>query len=136
MTRPADWTTQLSAYLEAARVKPFSWGAHDCVSFCADWARLMTGHDAYARWRGQYSNKAGAARKIAEAGANDMIEAGDILFGRECRVPRNVMIQRGDIALAEGAFGIVTGQYALFLTEGLGLAPRARASFQAAWSVS
>lgn len=133
MTRPAIWTAMLAGYLEEARQTPFAWGRHDCVSFAAGWFCLMTGRDTYAPWRGRYSTRFGAARHIYEAGARDMIAAGTILFGAS--VKEKVLINRGDIVLAQNAFGIVTGPGAVFLKEGGGLAELKRGQFVMGWAV-
>lgn len=131
MTRPSNWPAMLSGYLEEARETPFAWGSHDCVSFAASWFRLMTGADTYAPWRGRYSTRFGAARRIYEAGARDMIAAGAILFGAPLK--SKLLINRGDIVLARDAFGIVTGPGAVFLRDGGGLVEIKRAEFSMSW---
>lgn len=128
--RPPNWPALLNAYLDSARDMPFAWGTHDCVTFACGWHALMTGRDAYAPWRGRYKSRVGAARRIKEAGGEDMRGAGKILFGAVSRE-----INRGDIAMAQDAFGIVTGTHGVFLLAGGGIASLARDKFQVAWSV-
>jgi hypothetical protein len=38
--RRSDWTLLLEVYIDRHRTTPFAWGAHDCVSFAAQWVEL------------------------------------------------------------------------------------------------
>lgn len=133
MTRPANWTAMLAGYLDEAAETPFAWGRHDCVTFACGWFRLMTGRDTYAEWRGRYTTRFGAWRRIVEAGCKSMPDAGRILFGKPVR--NKPLINRGDIVLALDAFGIVTGPGAVFLKDGGGLVKAPRSKIDMGWAV-
>jgi hypothetical protein len=53
MKRYEDWPQRLVAAIEAARGRPFSWGAMDCCLFAADVVLAMTGVDYAAGFRGR-----------------------------------------------------------------------------------
>lgn len=125
----------LEEYLSTARQKPFEWGRHDCVMFAANWVRLATMRDPAARWRGRYATRMEAARRIKEAGADTMLAAGDILFGAARLLQRPIDARRGDVALHDGAFGIVTGASAVFLQPTVGLAAVAVRGTQRVWTL-
>lgn len=131
--RPANWQAVLAAHIEQARRIPFQWGVHDCVTFSCQWFTLMTGRDVFAPWRGRYDSRQSAGRRIVEAGCDTMAAAGRTLFGS----PRDpgAVAARGDIVLAREAFGIVTGQRAMFLVEPQGLEPIGRDAFDMIWVV-
>jgi hypothetical protein len=123
----------LAGYLDEARASRFAWGSTDCVTFAAEWFRLITGRDVYAQWRGTYSTAFGAGRQILKAGAHDLAEAGDILFGDPLKTKG--LINRGDIALARNAFGIVTGAGAVYLNQEGGLIEVKRPEITMGWAV-
>lgn len=125
----------LETYLSEAREKPFCWGKNDCVLFAAGWVWFVTGKDPARRWRGRYATKMEAARRIKEAGADDMIAAGDILFGASRALDRVSHARRGDVALSNGAFGVVTGASAVFLKPTVGLSSVALRDCQRVWAL-
>lgn len=47
--RSNDWTIKLSDAVHTARLLPFIWGVHDCVTFVAHCVDAMTGSDHVAR---------------------------------------------------------------------------------------
>lgn len=62
--RLPDWQARLTAYLEAARGRPFSWGCVDCCLFACDGVAAMTGTDPAAELRGRYSGPVSAIREL------------------------------------------------------------------------
>lgn len=63
-----NWPTLLAKEIEAARVRPFSFGEADCALWAADVVLAITGSDPAARWRGAYDSEFGALRLIAQHG--------------------------------------------------------------------
>src|SRR4051812_23750010 len=61
-----DWRTRLSQHIEAERLRPFSWGEHDCCLWVGDCIRAMTGEDPAAEYRGTYDSAVGAIRRMRE----------------------------------------------------------------------
>ena len=51
---------RLTAFVRASMRREFVWGEFDCILFCTDWVRIVTGVDPAARWRGSYDSEAGA----------------------------------------------------------------------------
>jgi hypothetical protein len=67
---------KLPQFLSEALRRPFRRGDHDCMTFAADWAVVVTGQDPAASWRGAYSDAAGAARILEQhGGARAMVGA-------------------------------------------------------------
>lgn len=96
--RVDNWTARLNAAIEAARGRPFSWGAHDCALFAADVVMMLTGIDYGAAFRGRYASARGAATVIAQAGGLEAIAT------RALGDPVDpVLAQRGDVALIKAA---------------------------------
>jgi len=98
--RIRDWSTALHDTIKAAFERPFSWGDFDCCLFAADCAVAVCGTDPAALYRGQYANEA-AAKRLLKQNHGSLEAAWDACFAR---VPP-AYIQRGDIALYEGAGG-------------------------------
>ena len=59
----------MTAFIRAAMRREFIWGEFDCILFCTDWVRIVTGIDPAARWRGGYHNEADARDIIAAFGS-------------------------------------------------------------------
>lgn len=132
VTRPADWDVRLWAYIDAAQAQPFAWGTHDCATWVAGWGREVTGEDHAAAWRGRYDTEVGAVRMIRRAGYRDMAQWVSEICGDP--LAHRLMAQRGDVALVEGALGIVTGgQVALLGPQGLAFRPLTDAAL--AWRI-
>lgn len=51
---------KLMPFLDRAAKRPFVWGQSDCMLEVADWLDHACGLDAASRWRGTYSDEAGA----------------------------------------------------------------------------
>ena len=61
-------TTLLAQFLTAAGGAGFRWGKRDCMLFVADWAKVLTGEDPGADWRGVCATEAEAMAVVDEAG--------------------------------------------------------------------
>jgi len=60
---------ELNAYFKAARERClFQWGIRDCCLEPANWVQFATGTDPAERFRGAYSDRAGAEAFLKEAG--------------------------------------------------------------------
>jgi len=73
ISRCSDWPERLNAVIEAARHRPFAWGAHDCALFAADAIRAMTGIDPAHDWRGRYHGMRAAVRLKRRSGCTDWL---------------------------------------------------------------
>lgn len=109
--RTGDWEQALAAYFAACERKPYAWGEHDCVLFAAGAVLAVTGEDPAAAIRGRYRSKAGAARLLRELGAGTLEATLDSLFPER----PVAFARRGDLALHDGAIGVVSGRFALFV---------------------
>jgi len=112
--RREDWPEVLHAEIEAARDKPFVWGACDCCLWAADVVKALTGMDYAAEFRGRYSTARGAVRALKRYGKGTLDATMDALL------PRRPFPMRGDVVMA-----IVDGQQAL------GICVDVRAAFKA-----
>lgn len=130
--RRADWEPALAAYVSATERDPHAYGVHDCALDAADAVRAMTGIDYAAEFRGRYRSAAGAVRALRDRGRGSLEATLDAKF-------QPVAIgfaRRGDLALHEGAIGIVMGPFALFLVEGAAERVRVpRGLWEKAWAV-
>jgi len=131
--RRFDWPERLAAAVEAARGAPFEWGRHDCATWVCDTvADLTRVASAAEAWRGRYSTAKGSLKVLRRLGWSDLGEMGDALFG--ARVTP-LAAQRGDVAMAGDALGLVVGQSVAVLGEdGLVMVPLQDAV--AAWRVA
>lgn len=140
--RHKDWENRLNAYIGEARDRPFEWGQHDCILFACSAVEVMTGIDHALSYRGQYSDKRGAARMLAELGEGTLLRTIDSCFERKA-VSHAV---RGDLVWFEGSAGVCLGNMAAFvgeehLVEKAGVAAREglitipRRCWEKAWSV-
>lgn len=107
MKRRPDWPERLIEFIEARRVRAFSWGKNDCAMFAADAVHSMTDVDIAKPWRG-YSDERGAIERIKEVGGlRQWIEVSGLT-----EKPKG-FAQRGDVVLAilEGrdTVGVVMG---------------------------
>jgi hypothetical protein len=134
MKRYEDWPQRLVAAIEAARGRPFAWGAMDCCLFAADVVLAMTGVDYAAGFRGRYDSRAGA---VALLGARGGLEAvATSALGEP--LPTTLMAQRGDVVMVrspEGpALGVCEGVMAWFAGPD-GVVPRPMREAVKAWRV-
>jgi cell wall-associated NlpC family hydrolase len=119
VNRREDWPERLAAFIEAARARPFSWGANDCMLFAADAIAAMTDVDLAAGFRGAYADEAGANAVLAPyGGIAGLLTA---ILGPPLDTP--ALAQRGDVVIFPGESGdtaaVVTGSAAaVFLMPG------------------
>lgn len=66
------WDSRLHTAIEAAKAKPFQWGAHDCALFAADCVLATTGTDMAEGLRGTYDNLQGAAAAMKRIVKQDL----------------------------------------------------------------
>lgn len=113
--RPQGWESVLAAHIANARSRPFVWGEHDCVLWCADWVRKVTDRDPAADCRGQYSSEADARLALNALGCSTPAELAD----RHLPQIPVAHAKRGDVVLhpVTGGLGICDGVHAYFLTE-------------------
>lgn len=104
MTRVENWPELLDRYIDSRRDMPFEWGANDCCSFAAEWVRIATGRDVYAKWRGRYRGWIGALRFLIVSGSIINIPESVGLP----RIPARA-VHRGDLAGVPTKKGIALG---------------------------
>ena len=135
MARIDNWERHLAEAIDVARVKPFAWGLHDCVTFAFETRMTLTGGaDMAALWRGRYSTALGSARVMRRLGWGSLEEMGHALLGAPREAP--LLAQRGDIVLVGTGlgFGICVGATAVGMaTEGLMTVPLT--SCRLAWTI-
>lgn len=142
MTRLPDWEARLAAYVASVRDRPFEWGEHDCILFCAAAADAMTGVDIAAGYRGKYHSRRGAASILKKQGKGTLIRTLNATLER--RKPGRA--RRGDFVWFHGAVGVCMGADALFVGEDRladalgvslreGLVPVPRRLWTKAWAV-
>jgi len=104
--RYVDWEEKLNDYLAEQNGKAFEWGDFDCVRFSMGAVKAMTGVDHTEGL--QWSNEAEAKALLDEQSLEDR------LAEKFERVPP-MFARRGDVAMFEGACGIVAGRLAYFV---------------------
>lgn len=111
--RLPNWEANLSRYLEQVADDQFRWGSHDCSLFAASAVFAQTGVDPGKAFRGQYSDREGAALALREHGAGTLLKTMKATFG----APKSVhLAQRGDIVMRDRAnAGVCVGQFSWFV---------------------
>jgi hypothetical protein len=112
-----EWRQNLRAYLTEAHTTPFAYGSHDCMLFGAGAVQAQTGVDIAADWRGRYDTLIGGLRLILDAGYPDMATMIEAFLLQV----HPAFAQEGDIALVDGAVGVVQGAFIYVLAEGGGV---------------
>lgn len=121
MGRVEGWEGRLARFFEQGRSRRFEWGSWDCLLMASSAVMEVTGMDPAAPFRGLYSTRAEAFRRLRAFAGGGLIEAAEKIAG-ELGFPETVatLAQRGDIVLAEtqlgdalGAVGM-DGRFALF----------------------
>lgn len=111
--RYEDWPKRLEAAIEAARVRRFSWGQHDCMLFAASVVQALTGRDVAAQHRGQYKGSQTAAAYTARHGG--MATMVTKVLGDPVRP---IQARRGDVVMRcderGPALGVCVGAQAAF----------------------
>jgi hypothetical protein len=128
--RLPDWPERLAAYIAQHRATPFAWGTHDCASFAAGAARVITGCNP---WADAWADRSGAATQLRHSGG--IVAAVDSVLPR---LPCPALAQRGDVALMHHAqrrwLAVVDGAHAWAPTA-LGLIATPLSQASTAWSV-
>ena len=126
--------------MNAARVKPFAWGSHDCCIMAAHLVYEMTSVDIAAAYRGTYSTQEEAAVIIsAGGGLASLVQSvvGPLGWTRT----KPALARRGDLVVftspetGQPALGVCLGRESVFpaVGGGLGFIPTAQCS--TAWRV-
>lgn len=119
--RREDWEARLNKYLEGKRDEPFEYGVNDCCTFIAGAVEAETGKDPMPEFRGKYDSLKSSLRALRDIGEGNLEATMDSKF--ETVDPSHA--QRGDLAFFDGSVGVVTGQFAWFVSdEGLERVPR------------
>lgn len=130
-----DWPQRLAAAIEAARGRPFCWGAHDCALFAAEVVQALTGIDFAAEFRGRYASKAEAVGLLGERGGLEAVVTAVLGTPR----PSPILAQRGDVVMVvtdEGhALGICNGAHAACAGREGGLVFKPMPEWRLAWEV-
>lgn len=114
--RREDWPERLSAYVEAAKERPFCYGAHDCATFAAGAVEAVTGDNpmaevaAYERKGAAAYMRGGlhklAAKHLGQEVAPLFVRRGDVVgFTWEGRQTLGVCL--GAVIAATGPHGLV-----------------------------
>lgn len=133
--RHPDWENRLTDYLISVREKPHAYGSHDCVLFCANAVRALTGKDFARGHRRKYRSQASAVRHLKRLGFSSFAE---LISSHFEEVPPS-FAHRGDIVMGDdGIPGIAMGEFAFFVgQEGSeeGLVQVSRSEWRRAWRV-
>ena len=117
-----DWDLRLSSYIEAVRSQPFSWGAHDCLTFANNAVAEQRGSGFADDFLGGYTNAKGALLKYQKWLRNTHFS--DLLQGMNSRLQRieTKYPPRGAVAampvsgeVLPVAFGVVAGRFCCFV---------------------
>lgn len=113
MSRIDAWETAFIAAVEQGLQSHFEWSVNDCVSFAFGVRLAITGQDAAAAWRGQYSTLKGGLRVMRRLGWQGYEALARGILGEP--LPAVLLAQRGDIVLAGDplGFAVVTGRNAV-----------------------
>ena len=109
VSRPTDWPERLAVEIEAARARPFRWGAHDCFTWAAHVVQRLGGPDLWRYVPDRWQSEAEAAQVMRALGP-DLSRA----VGAVCRAARMPMVgtlcaQRGDLVVVDTPAGLCTG---------------------------
>jgi hypothetical protein len=140
--RLPDWERRLSQFIADNRDREFAWGEWDCILFACAAAEAITGHDAAAAYRGQYSDEKGARAILRRLGQGTLLSTVDANFAAK---PVSYAM-RGDLIWHAGCVGVCLGNAAAFVTDpelmdaleaprvgGFAMLPRT--DWQKAWAV-
>lgn len=123
----------LTEFIRAAMRRQFNWGERDCILFCTDWVKVVTGVDTAQRWRGSYHTEAEAQAIIdGFGGLAALCDEGYAGVLERCD-PEDALV--GVITSHEGDIGAIrSGRSWVVLTErGIGRVRIDLADCLAAW---
>lgn len=128
--RKSNWESELSLYISKVREAEFSYGIHDCCTFCAGAVEVMTGQDPMKEFRGKYSSLTGSVKALKKIGEGDLFSTLDQKFEP---IPIG-KAGRGDLVGLGDSVGIALGKVALFVSDG-DVARISRGEWERAWKV-
>ena len=102
VSRKSDWPEQMIASIEAARMRPFVWGEHDCCLFSADVVLAMTGADLAEVIRGKYTTEKQALKLIKKQSIESYLD-------ERLPVKDKRFTSRGDLVMVDGGMGNALG---------------------------
>jgi len=117
-----DWDLRLAEYIEAVRSQPFSWGAHDCLTFANHAVAEQRGSGFADDFLGGYTTAQGALLKYQRFLRHAQFT--DLLHFMDCRLQRiqSKYPPRGAVAampvsgeVLPVAFGVVAGRLCCFV---------------------
>lgn len=115
MTRFAAWQADLAAFLELNQYRKFQYGEWDCCLFVCDAIQAMTGVDVAEWFRGTYSDRISACRRIKEfcGKASLMTVVREITRAYEMQQCPVLQARRGDVVLVKRAARVSLGLVAM-----------------------
>lgn len=119
----------LHQFLSEHQGRAFSPGEWDCALFAAEWVKASTGQDLAQKFRGKYKTTAAGFKLIAKDGYESHIDIASRVFPEV----HPAFAQVGDLAVIEGAMGVVAGEHVFFLREtgfGIVLLEQAERAFE------
>jgi Domain of unknown function (DUF6950) len=136
MGKVAGWERLLLDELARWQAVPFIWGESDCLSMCRAAERAVTGQSRFADLP-PYGSEFGALlglKRLGHSSVEELVSA---------RLPgisvlaagRGDWVMQDTDGLTPGAFGVVVGRNAAFLSES-GLIYLPAQSVRLAWSIS
>lgn len=97
--RVDNWPLALSDRIEAWRTIPLVYGSSDCLQFCADIVKAITGEDHLDKFPAYHSRREAAAILLKSGGMRGLVAS---VLGEE--KPAS-LAQRGDVVVGTGADG-------------------------------
>lgn len=98
LERFVDWPRRLSAFIEARRDTPYTYGSNDCGCFVLDGIRELTGVELLAPEQ-RPTSAAGALRFLVRNGYDDVEGMMTAMLGAPLATAR--LAQRGDVVSFE-----------------------------------
>jgi len=110
LTSPVHWHRRLDDAIDAIRLKPFSYGSHDCaLGLVAAVVEAVTGEDLASQFRGAYTDRGSALALIKAGGFSNL---GDMVASLLPEIPEGIAHAHiGDVAAIpdDGPFGYSLG---------------------------
>ncbi len=126
---------RLTVFVREAMRREFIWGERDCILFCTDWVKVVTGADPAKRWRGRYHSEAEAQEIIDRfGGLSELCDEGYAGILERCE-PEDALV--GVIKSHSGDIGAIrSGHSWVVLTEhGIGRVRLDMSDCLAAWGL-
>ncbi len=115
MTRSVAWQADLSAFLSLNQYRKFEYGQWDCCLFVCDAIQVMTGVDVAEWFRGTYSNRPGAVRRLREfcGKASLLAVVREITRANQMTMCGVLQARRGDVVLVRRGCRVSLGLVAM-----------------------